>query len=74
MEITGALVGMGIPEYNAKRYEGRVKDNGILISAHCDTSAQKDLAAKCLKETGAQDISSTSEAEGTSGSSVAANE
>src|SRR5215831_17789232 len=28
----GALVGMGIPEYEAKRYEGRVKSGGILLS------------------------------------------
>jgi uncharacterized membrane protein len=24
--LTGALIGMGIPEYEAKRYEGKVKD------------------------------------------------
>jgi uncharacterized membrane protein len=29
--LIGALVGMGIPEYEAKRYEGRVKDGGILV-------------------------------------------
>ena len=36
--LTGALIGMGIPEYEAKRYEGRVKDGGILISVHSDNS------------------------------------
>jgi hypothetical protein len=36
--ITGALIGMGIPEYEAKRYEGRVKDGGILLSVHSDDS------------------------------------
>ena len=36
--LTGALVGMGIPEYEAKRYEGRVKDGGILLSVHSDNS------------------------------------
>jgi len=36
--LTGALVGMGIPEYEAKRYEGRVKEGGILLSVHCDSS------------------------------------
>ena len=29
--LTGALIGMGIPEYEAKRYEGKVKEGGILI-------------------------------------------
>jgi hypothetical protein len=27
---------MGIPEYEVKRYEGRIKDAGILLSVHCD--------------------------------------
>ena len=38
--LTGALIGMGIPEYEAKRYEGRVKDGGILLSVHSDTSEE----------------------------------
>src|SRR3954468_6254567 len=36
--ITGALIGMGIPEYEAKRYEGRIKEGGILLSVHADDS------------------------------------
>src|SRR5579863_2517697 len=60
--ITGALIGMGIPEYEAKRYEGRVKDGGILISVHVDNSDWKKRAKEILERTGAQDISSTSEA------------
>lgn len=35
----GTLIGMGIQEYKAKRYEGRVKDVGILLSVHSDNSA-----------------------------------
>jgi hypothetical protein len=60
--IVGALVGMGIPEYEAKRYEGAVKGGGTLLSVHCDTSEQIDVAKAALKETGARDISSTGEA------------
>jgi len=60
--IVGALVGMGIPEYEAKRYEGAVKDGGTLLSVHCDTSEQVDAAKTSLKNTGARDISSSSEA------------
>src|SRR5271170_721604 len=60
--IVGALVGMGIPEYEAKRYEGAVKGGGTLLSVHCDTSEQIDVAKTALKETGAKDISSTGEA------------
>ena len=60
--ITGALVGMGIPEYEAQRYEGRVKDGGILLSVHCDDSAWTKKAKKILERTGAEDVSSTGEA------------
>ena len=62
--LTGALIGMGIPEYEAKRYEGRVKDGGILLSVHSDTSDQIKVAKDVLKQTGAQDVSSTGEAAG----------
>lgn len=60
--LIGALVGMGIPEYEAKRYEGRIKEGGVLLSAHCNTSEQVTLAKAILKETGAEDISSSGEA------------
>ncbi len=60
--LIGALVGMGIPEYEAKRYEGRIKEGGVLLSVHCDTSEEITQAKDVLKHTGAQDISSTGEA------------
>src|ERR1700686_133775 len=59
---TGALVGMGIPEYEAKRYEGRVKKGGILLSVHSDSSDWTKRPKEILERTGAQDISSTGEA------------
>lgn len=57
----GALVGMGIPEYEAKRYEGMIKEGRILISVHCDNSDWVKRAKAALEQTGAQDISSSSE-------------
>lgn len=60
--IAGALIGMGIPEYEAKRYEGRVKNGGILLSVHSDSSDSTKRAKMILEATGAQDISSTGEA------------
>lgn len=60
--VTGALVGMGIPEYEAKRYEGRVKEGGILLSVHSDNSDWTRKAKEILERTGAEDISSTGEA------------
>jgi hypothetical protein len=52
---------MGIPEYEAKRYEGRVKDGGILLSVHSETSDEIKRAKEILEHTGAQDIASTGE-------------
>ena len=60
--LIGALVGLGIPEYEAKRYAGRIKEGGVLLSVHCDTSEEIAEAKELLKQTGAQNISSTSEA------------
>src|SRR6202011_4689269 len=57
--LIGALVGMGIAEYRAKRYEGRIKEGGVRLSVHCDTSEEVKRAKKMLEQTGAQDISST---------------
>jgi hypothetical protein len=59
--LIGALVGMGIPEYEAKRYEGRIKEGGVLLSVHCDTADEIKRAKELLKNTGAEDISSTGE-------------
>lgn len=59
--IVGALVGLGIPEYEAKRYEGRVKNGGILLSVHCDEGEWVKKAKEVLKRTGADDIASAGE-------------
>ena len=59
--ITGALIGMGIPEHEAKRYEVRVKEGGILLSVHSDNADWRKRAKEILERTGAQDISVTGE-------------
>jgi len=59
--LTGALVGLGIPEYEAKRYEGKVKKGGILISVHSESSDETKRAKDIFKESGAHDISSAGE-------------
>lgn len=60
--ITGALVGLGLPEYEAKRFAGRIEKGGILLSVHSDNSSWTNRAKEILKETGAEDISSSGEA------------
>ena len=60
--FTGALIGVGIPEYEAKRYEGRIRNGGILLSVHCDNSDWAKRAKEVLEHTGAGDVASSGEA------------
>jgi hypothetical protein len=60
--IIGGLVGMGIPEYEAKRYDGKIRGGSALISVHTDNSDQEKIAKDIYKRAGAEDINSTSEA------------
>ena len=60
--IAGALIGWGIPEYEAKRYEGLIKRGGILLSVHADNSDWAARAKKILEGSGARDVASTGEA------------
>ena len=60
--LAGAMIGAGIPEYEAKRYEGRIRSGGFLLSVHCDDSQWTKRAKSLLERTGAEDISSTGEA------------
>jgi hypothetical protein len=60
--IGGALVGLGIPELEAKQYEGKVKSGNILLSVHTKDGKERDRAKEILKRDGATDIASTGEA------------
>jgi hypothetical protein len=60
--LAGALAGMGIPEYEAKRYDGRVRAGEILMSVHCDSSEWVKRAKEILETTGAEEIASAGEA------------
>ncbi len=60
--MVGLLAGLGLTEYVARRYAGRMRHGGILLSVHCDSPEWCDRAKKTLQDTGAQCISSASEA------------
>jgi len=60
--IVGGLVGMGIPEFEAKRYNTKIREGNILISVHTEDAKQRDVAKDIFKRAGADDISSGSEA------------
>jgi len=61
--LTGSLVGLGIPEYEAKKYESRLKEGRILISVHTDDAEKekREKARRIFKETDAGDISEMKE-------------
>jgi ribosomal protein L16/L10AE len=61
MKLERAANGMGIPEYEAKKYEARVSGGNILLSVHCETGEQRERAKLALQQTGAEDISATTE-------------
>jgi TusA-related sulfurtransferase len=60
--LVGSLVGAGIPEIEAKRYAGRIREGGYLISVHCDDRQWASRAKEILEGTGGHDVVSTSEA------------
>jgi len=59
--LTGSLIGMGIPEYEAKRYEGRLQGGDALLSVHAETSEGVDRVKAIFNEANAEDISTSSE-------------
>jgi hypothetical protein len=60
--LSGALIGMGIPEYEAKRYEGKIKEGNMLISVHTEDGTEQARAKDIFTRAGAEDISYTEEA------------
>jgi len=55
--ILGLLAGQRWTEYVAKRYAGRIRRGGILLSVHCDSPEWCGRAKTTLKDTGARDVS-----------------
>lgn len=60
--ITGGLLGLGIPEYEAKRYESLVHGGGMLLSVHVDDREWSAKAKDLLERCGATDVSRAGEA------------
>jgi hypothetical protein len=59
--VIGLLAGTRLPEYVARRYDGRIRRAGILMSVHCDSPEWCDRARTTLKNTGALNVSSSPE-------------
>jgi hypothetical protein len=59
--FAGCLVGLGIPEYEAQKYEGQLLKGGILVAVRCETPQQADRAKQVLVARGAQDVRTSRE-------------
>jgi hypothetical protein len=59
--IAGGLIGLGISESDAKRYEGKIKAGNVFISVHTDNLEEIAQAKDIFAQAGAQDISTTGE-------------
>lgn len=60
--ILGGLIGLGMPEYEAKRFEGMIRKGSLLLSVHCDNLDWANKAKDILQDAGADDIASSGEA------------
>ena len=54
--VAGCLVGLGVPEVQAKRYEARLKTGNYLISVTTEGTEEDLRAERVFKANGAQDI------------------
>lgn len=59
--IVGGLIGLGIPEYEAQRFEGYIKDGGMLLTVHVDDGKWEKRAKRILDDNGATNIATTFE-------------
>jgi hypothetical protein len=59
--VTGALIGSGIPEDEAKKYEGYLKEGGMLLSVHSDDRLWMEKAKRILEAGGAKDVTAIPE-------------
>jgi len=60
--LTGALVGLGIPEYEAQQYEGKLREGNTLMCVHVDDTEEAGRVRQIYSEEKAESISTGSEA------------
>jgi uncharacterized membrane protein len=59
--VVGGLIGLGIPEMEAKQYAGKLEEGNVLLSVHTEDADQVKRAEEIFKAGGARDISRASE-------------
>ncbi|MFT3695943.1 MAG: DUF3341 domain-containing protein [Kofleriaceae bacterium] len=61
--LTGSLIGLGIPEYEAKSYESYLNKGGMIVAVHADDNDWAKKAKEILERNGAHDIAKKGEAD-----------
>ena len=59
--IAGGLIGMGVPEIEAKQFESKIRKGSVLISVHVEDRDRRVLAKKILEQMGATDVTTVGE-------------
>ncbi len=59
---SGALVGLGFSEYDARRIEGRVCEMGVLVYVACQEMERTTQAVEVLRRTGARETATVGRA------------
>lgn len=58
----GAIIGMSVPEIQAKHYAGKTRKGSILVAAHADNPEEVRRAREVLRSVKASDVAATTEA------------
>jgi D-serine deaminase-like pyridoxal phosphate-dependent protein len=59
--ISGTLIGLGLTELEAKRYETKLKAGNVLVSVHLDLPDQVQRVRDVFQRAGGEDISVSTE-------------
>jgi hypothetical protein len=54
--LAGGLIGLGMPELEAKRYQAELAKGGVLLAVQCSDTRFADTAKRILDRTGARDV------------------
>ena len=54
--VSGALSFLGVPAYEAERYEGRIRNGELLVGVRSECRSQAELATEILVDTGARNV------------------
>jgi hypothetical protein len=60
--VADGLIDFGVPEEEARRYEGRIKSGHILVSVHTESPHKSNQAREIFFAAGAEDICTMTEA------------